>query len=155
MSFTNSSNVVDYNSDLEEGQPIFRFSYRGVTAAIGAWQLAWGFFMRNFSGPFGKWIQRGGDREVDFLPEIGLILMLTGAVCLFLAAYPIRYRVLYLFLILTWVSIAFIFITGVFADIATKQLYFHVIINYGITSIILVWIVWKAHLAAKVLSAQV
>ena len=135
--------------ELEAREPVFRLSHRGITAAIGAWHLAWGFFIRNFSQVFGLWLRQGEEGSIELLPEIGLILMLTGAVCLFLAAYPIRYRVLYIFVVLVWLTIAMLFLTGIFAEHPTKQLYFHLIMNYGISTMLALWILWKAQIASK------
>jgi hypothetical protein len=129
--------------------PVFKISDRGITAAMGAWHLAWGFFIRNFDRVFGLWLRQGETGTNELLPEIGLILMLSGAVCLFLAAYPVSYRVLFIFVILVWLTVAVLFLTGIFAEHPTKQLFFHVILNYGISSLLALWMLWKAQVASK------
>jgi hypothetical protein len=144
--------VADNNTaENPEQKSIFDFSLRGITALIGAWQLAWGFFIRNFEEPFTSWITRKATTEADLLPEVGLVVMVAGSICLLLAAYPIRYRALYVFVVLALLSVAALFYTGIFAAYQTKQLLFHVIINYGMASVILLWIAWKAQIASKLL----
>ena len=130
-------------------EPLFPFSYRGFLGIIGAWHLAWGFFIRQFSGAFSAWITRDKEFTADFLPEIGLILMLTGSILFLVAAYPMRYRVLIVFCVLSILTIGAFLYTGAFAGYPTKQLYFHLVSNYVLTAFFLIVIGMKAQQVAK------
>lgn len=137
------------NNINETQEPLFPFSYRGFLGMIGAWHLAWGFFIRQFSGAFSAWITRDREFTADFLPEVGLILMLSGSILFLVAAFPMRYRVLLVFCVLSFLTIGAFLYTGAFAGQATKQLYFHLISNYVLTSIFLIIIGVKAQQVAK------
>jgi hypothetical protein len=139
-----AKNVKANSAEQEENlATTFPTTQRGLLLLLGVWQLAWGFFLKNFSTAIAKWLSQQAEFEAASLSSFGLVIMITGAMLLLATAYPITYRWV------IFVAAGILLLSGlilwlvIFDGLQQKQLFFHLIMNYLIPVIILLLIARK------------